>query len=75
MRKLPLALTLVFLAPTAVMAMGGRQSVGDAALGNNVILAKGDKTGTGPGHGGHKGQHKGEKKGGQEHGGGQKKDK
>jgi hypothetical protein len=38
-------------------------------LGGNVILAKGDKTGTGPGRGGHKGQ----KKGG-EHGK-QKKDK
>jgi hypothetical protein len=100
MRRLPLALMVVFLAPTAVMAMAGRESVGDSVLGapgaavqqgqpapgslagtghrgpgENVILAKGDKTGTGPGHGGHKGQHKGEKKGGQEHGGGQKKEK
>jgi len=29
------------------------------ALGGNVILAKGDKSGTGPGAGGHKGQKKG----------------
>ena len=33
----------------------------------NVLLVKGDKSGTGPGHGGHKGQHKAEKKGGQKH--------
>lgn len=99
MRKTILALTVIFLAPTAVMAStSGRELVKDSDLGaaaaaiekvpvapegvagsdhggRNVILAKGDKTGTGPGHGGHKGQHKGEKKGGQEHGGGQKKDK
>jgi len=34
-------------------------------LGGNVILAKGDKSGTGPGLGGHKGQKKGGRKGGQ----------
>ena len=33
----------------------------------NVILAMGDKSGTGPGKGGHKGQHKAENKGGQKH--------
>jgi hypothetical protein len=34
-------------------------------VGENVILAKGDQSGTGPGAGGHKGAHKGEGKGGQ----------
>ena len=33
----------------------------------NVVLAKGDKSGTGPGAGGHKGAHKAERKGGQKH--------
>jgi hypothetical protein len=33
--------------------------------GGNIILAKGDQSGTGPGSGGHKGAHKGEGKGGQ----------
>lgn len=32
-----------------------------------LILAKGDKSGTGPGAGGHKGAHKAERKGGQKH--------
>ena len=36
--------------------------------GGNVILAKGDKSGTGPGAGGHKGQKKAERKGGQHKG-------
>ena len=93
MRRTILALTVIFLAPTAVMALtAGREQVrdselgaaadiqkrqiapGDVAgsghgglLGGNVILAKGDKSGTGPGHGGHKGAKKGEKKGGQKH--------
>jgi hypothetical protein len=100
MRKLTLALTVGFLAPTAVMALtAGREAAGRSGLeavgaaiqqgqiapgsiagtekgsGEKLILAKGDKSGTGPGHGGHKGQHKGERKGGQEHGGGQKKEK
>lgn len=39
----------------------------------NVILAMGDKSGTGPGKGGHKGQHKAENKGGQKHEKGEKK--
>jgi hypothetical protein len=34
-------------------------------LRGNVILAKGDQSGTGPGNVGHKGAHKGEGKGGQ----------
>ena len=94
MRRTIMALTVIFLAPTAVMALtAGREQVGDAELGaagaaiqkrqiapghvagsgqgglsdGNVILAKGDKSGTGPGHGGHKGAKKGEKKGGQKH--------
>ena len=94
MRRTILALTVIFLAPTAVMALtAGREQVGDAELGaagaaiqkrqiapgdvagsgdggfleGNVILAKGDKSGTGPGHGGHKGAKKGERKGGQKH--------
>ena len=88
MRRTILALTVVFLAPTAVMAMtAGPELVGDSAgaviyqiapggvagirheglLGGNVILAMGDKSGTGPGKGGHKGQHKAERKGGQKH--------
>lgn len=33
----------------------------------SVILAKGDKSGTGPGRGGHKGQKKGGHHGGQKH--------
>ncbi len=94
MRRTILALTVIFLAPTAVMALtAGREQVGDPELGaagaaiqkrqiapgdvagsghggflgGNVILAKGDKSGTGPGHGGHKGAKKGEHKGGQKH--------
>jgi hypothetical protein len=93
MRRTILALTVIFLAPTAVMALtAGREQVGDSELGTaaaiqkrqiapgdvagsghggflggNVILAKGDKSGTGPGHGGHKGAKKGERKGGQKH--------
>ena len=92
MRRTIMALTVIFLAPTAVMALtAGREQVGDSKLaaaaiqkrqiapgdvagsghggllGGNVILAKGDKSGTGPGHGGHKGAKKGERKGGQKH--------
>ena len=93
MRRTILALTVIFLAPTAAMALtAGREQVGDSELGaaadiqkrqiapgdvagsghggllgGNVILAKGDKSGTGPGHGGHKGAKKGERKGGQKH--------
>jgi hypothetical protein len=99
MRRTMFALTVIFLAPTAVMAStAGRELVGssgleaagttiqklqvarDAVAGSdhaerNVILAKGDKSGTGPGHGGHKGAKKAEHKGGQAKGkdkGGQK---
>lgn len=87
MRRTIATLAVIFLAPTAVMAMtAGPELVGDPAAaaihqiapgvpgigheglsGGNVILAMGDKSGTGPGHGGHKGQHKAEKKGGQKH--------
>jgi hypothetical protein len=81
MRRTILALTAVFFAPTAVMALtSDRELVGASVpaiqkrqiapggvagsdqggvLGGDVILAKGDKTGTGGGHGGHKGQKKG----------------
>ncbi len=94
MRRTILVLTIIFCAPTAVMALtAGRALVGDCELGaagaaiqqgqiapggiagsdhegflgGNVILAKGDKSGTGPGAGGHKGAHKAEHKGGQKH--------
>jgi hypothetical protein len=88
MRRTILALTVIFLAPTAVMALTAGREIGDSELGaaaaiqkrqiapgdvagsghgGNVILAKGDKSGTGPGHGGHKGAKKGERKGGQKH--------
>jgi hypothetical protein len=94
MRRTILVLTVIFCAPTTVMALtAGRALVGDSELGAagvalqpgqiapggiagsgdqdflgpNVILAKGDKSGTGPGAGGHKGAHKGERKGGQKH--------
>ena len=86
MRRTIFALTVIFLAPTAAMALpAGGELVGDSELGaagaavqkrqilpggvagsdqggflgGKVILAKGDKTGTGGGHGGHKGQKKG----------------
>ena len=50
------------------IAPGGIAGSGhDGFLGGNVILAKGDKKGTGPGLGGHKGQHKHENKGRQKH--------
>lgn len=92
MRRTILVLTVIFCAPTTVMALpAGRALVGDSELGAagiaiqpgqiapggiagsgdqgfpgpNVILVKGDKSGTGPGAGGHKGAHKGERKGGQ----------
>jgi len=92
MRRTILVLTVIFCAPTTVMALtDARALVGDAelgaagvtiqpgqitpgsiagsgdqgSLGPKVILAKGDKSGTGPGAGGHKGAHKGERKGGQ----------
>jgi hypothetical protein len=48
------------------IAPGGIAGSGhDGFLGGNVILAKGDQSGTGPGSGGHKGAHKAEGKGGQ----------
>ena len=82
MRRAMFALTVIFLAPTAAMALpaGGDSELGAAGsavqnrqilpggvagsdqadfLGGKVILAKGDKSGTGPGAGGQKGQKKG----------------
>ena len=86
MRRTIFALTIIFLAPTAAMALpAGGELVGDSELGaagaavqkrqilpggvagsdeggslwGKVILAKGDRTGTGPGAGGQKGQKKG----------------
>ena len=50
------------IAPGGVAGIGHR-----GLLARNVILAAGDKSGTGPGHGGHKGQKKAEHKGGQKH--------
>src|SRR5512139_94986 len=48
------------------IAPGGIAGSADGGfLGGNVILAKGDQSGTGPGAGGHKGAKKGEGKGGQ----------
>jgi hypothetical protein len=48
------------------IAAGGIAGSADGEfLGGNVILAKGDQSGTGPGAGGHKGAKKGEGKGGQ----------
>jgi hypothetical protein len=48
------------------IAPGGIAGSGhDGFLGGNVILAKGDQSGSGPGKGGHKGAHKAEGKGGQ----------
>ena len=72
MRRTLLVLTVIFCAPTAVMALTpSRALVGDsdvgAAAAGNVILVKGDKSGSGPGTGGHKGAHKAEHKGGQKH--------
>jgi hypothetical protein len=89
MRRTILALTVIFCAPTAVMAFTAGSELGAAGaaiqqgeiasggiagsgpeglLGGNVILAKGDQSGSGPGAGGHKGAHKGEGKGGQPEG-------
>lgn len=72
MRSTILVWTAVLCVPTAVMAFSPpRPLVGDSQLGaaasGNVILVKGDKSGTGPGKGGHKGAHKAERKGGQKH--------
>ncbi|HYU11562.1 MAG TPA: hypothetical protein VEK82_03225 [Stellaceae bacterium] len=94
MRRTILALTVIVLGATPVMALtAGGELVGDSELGaagatvqkgqippggvagsgqggflgGTVILAKGDKTGTGPGHGGQKGAKKGGHKGGQKH--------
>ncbi|WP_024513484.1 hypothetical protein [Bradyrhizobium sp. ARR65] len=60
------------LGAAGVAIQQGQIAPGDVAgsghggfLGGNVILAKGDKSGTGPGLGGHKGAHKAEGKGGQ----------
>jgi hypothetical protein len=48
------------------IAPGGIAGSADGGfLGGNVILAKGDQSGTGPGAGGHKGARKAEGKGGQ----------
>jgi hypothetical protein len=91
MRRLILALTAIFLAPTALIALtAGGGLVGDPEsgaagggiqerqtpsggvsgggqggfLGNKILLAKGDMTGTGEGKGKQKGQMKGGNKGG-----------
>ena len=94
MRRTVFALTVLFLAPTAVMASvsGGElvrnSELGTAAAvlqkhpvatgglaigqrdpsGGNIILAKGDQSGNGPGIGGQKGQKKGGHKGRQAEG-------
>jgi hypothetical protein len=77
MRKYILAgAILAVTAATGYTASGGlvgdpsqvRSGVVGSDHGGNLILAKGDKSGTGPGAGGHKGQHKAERKGGQPHG-------
>jgi hypothetical protein len=48
------------------ITLGGvAESSHEGVMGGNVILAKGDQSGSGPGAGGHKGAHKGEGKGGQ----------
>lgn len=52
------------------IALRGVAAIGQRGLGGgNVILAKGDKSGTGPGLGGHKGQKKGGGHGKQKEGG------
>jgi len=48
------------IAPDGIVGSGH-----EGFLGGNVILAKGDQSGTGAGAGGHKGAKKGEGKGGQ----------
>jgi hypothetical protein len=53
------------VAPQIARSVAGIDHGGLSA--GNVILAMGDKSGTGPGKGGHKGQHKAENKGGQKH--------
>ena len=95
MRRTIFALTVIVLAPTAVMAStSGRELVGDSELGaagaaiqkrqiapggvagsdqgnslrGNIILARGDQSGRGPGAGGQKGQKKGGHKGKQKEG-------
>lgn len=50
------------------IARGDVAGQGGSLGAGNIIIAKGDKSGTGPGRGGHKGAHKGEHKGGQKHG-------
>jgi hypothetical protein len=73
MRKYFLAGTILAVTAVTGYTAGGTlvgnpwQSGGVAGSdhGGNVILAKGDKSGTGPGAGGHKGQKKAERKGGQ----------
>ena len=73
MRNYVLAGTI--LAVTAVTGytvsgalVGDHSRLAGSDHGGNVILAKGDKSGTGPGAGGHKGQKKAERKGGQHSG-------
>jgi len=45
----------------------GQSGLADGSFRGNVILVKGDKSGTGPGAGGHKGQKKGGNHGKQKH--------
>ena len=80
MRRYILAGTILAVAVTGYTAGGalvGDRSQNDQVRsggvagsdhGGKVILAKDDKSGTGPGAGGHKGQKKAERKGGQPHG-------
>jgi hypothetical protein len=53
--------------PTGPTDVAGLVGSADGSVRGNVILAKGDKTGTGPGAGGHKGQKKGGNHGKQKH--------
>lgn len=77
MRKTILVLTSILLASTAASALpvsgplvlAGVSQLGQPAIpGDSVILAKGDQSGNGPGHGGQKGQKRGGHKGKQAEG-------
>jgi hypothetical protein len=76
MRRTIFALTVIFLAPTTVMAAtsdriapaGVAEIDQRGSLEGNVILAKGKQDGTGPGAGGQKGKKQGGHKGKQKEG-------
>jgi hypothetical protein len=55
------------LTPGGALVGGPELRAAAPTTGENVILAKGDKSGSGPGNGGHKGAKKAEHKGGQKH--------